>query len=69
MTDVELSVPEIHCSHCKSSIETAVGELEGVAKVEVAVGERSVSVNYDGRDGTYSGIVQAIEDQGYTVAS
>jgi copper chaperone len=69
MIDVELNVPEIHCDHCKSSIESAVGEVPGVAEVDVAVGERSVSVNYDGEDGTYTGIVEAIRDQGYTVAS
>lgn len=68
MIDVELSVPEIHCDHCKASIESAVGEVPGVGKVDVAVGERSVSVNYDGEDGTYTGIVEAIEDQGYRVA-
>lgn len=69
MIDVELSVPEIHCGHCKSSIESAVGEVPGVGAVNVTVGERSVQVNYDGEEGTYSGIVEAIEDQGYTVAS
>jgi copper chaperone len=69
MTDVELNVPEIHCDHCKSSIESAVGEVPGVAGVEVAVGERTVHVSYDGEDGTYAGIVEAIADQGYTVAT
>ncbi len=68
MAKVELSVPEIHCDHCKSSIETAVGGLEGVAEVDVAVAERSVHVNYDGEQNTFTGIVKAIEDQGYTVA-
>ena len=69
MTDAVLNVPEIHCDHCKSSIESAVGSLSGVEKVEVAVGERTVNVEYDGEEGTYAGIVEAIEDQGYTVAS
>lgn len=69
MRDVELSVPEIHCDHCKSSIESAVGEIPGVGNVSVAVGEKRVAVTYDGEDGTYGGIVEAIEDQGYTVAS
>lgn len=69
MTDVELNVPEIHCGHCKSSIESAVGEVDGVGSVEVAVGERRVHVSYDGDDRTYTGIVEAIEGQGYTVAT
>lgn len=69
MTDVKLSVPEIHCDHCKSSIESAVGEIPGVAGVAVTVGERSVAVDYDGEERTYTGIVQAIQDQGYSVAT
>ena len=27
MTETTLSVPEIHCGHCKMSIEEAVGAL------------------------------------------
>ena len=30
MTETTLSVPEIHCDHCKMSIEGAVGALDGV---------------------------------------
>lgn len=69
MKDAVLSVPEIHCDHCKSSIESAVGSVSGVGKVDVAVGERAVNVEYDGEESTYAGIVEAIEGQGYTVAS
>jgi len=67
MADVQLSVPEIHCDHCKSSIEAAVGEVRGVGAVTVAVGDRSVAVTYDGTDEAFADIVDAIEGQGYTV--
>lgn len=69
MIDTVLNVPEIHCDHCKSSIETAVGEVSGVGNVSVTVGNRTVDVRYDGEERTFAGIVSAIEDQGYTVAS
>ena len=68
MTTRTLSVPDISCGHCKSSIEEAVGPLEGVELVEVAIDERTVSIDFDGTEGTFSAIVDAIEGQGYEVA-
>ncbi len=68
MTQVTLSVPDISCGHCKSSIEGAVGPLEGVASAVVAIDDRSVSIDYDGSDTTMEAIVSAIDEQGYEVA-
>lgn len=67
MTTRTLSVPEISCGHCKSSIEGAVAPLDGVDKVEVHIEERTVDLDYDGTDATFNAIVAAIEDQGYEV--
>ena len=66
MTDATLSVPEIHCDHCKMSIEGAVGALEGVTKAEVDVPTATVAVTFDDPAGMTS-IVAAIEEQGYDV--
>ena len=68
MTQVTLSVPDISCGHCKSSIEGAVGPLEGVSSAVVAIDDRNVAINYDGSDTTMEAIVAAIDDQGYEVA-
>jgi len=68
MTAVTLSVPDISCGHCKTSIEGALTPLEGVDRAEVHVAERTVDVAFDGNDRTYHAIVEAIEDQGYEVA-
>ena len=68
MTNRTLSVPDISCGHCKSSIEGAVGPLDGVELVEVAIDERTVAVDFDGTDDTMAAIVDAIEGQGYDVA-
>jgi copper chaperone len=62
-----LSVPEISCGHCKSSIEGAVSPLDGVEKVEVHIEERTVALDYDGSDSTFEAIVAAIEEEGYAV--
>ncbi|MDH3730409.1 MAG: copper ion binding protein [Acidimicrobiia bacterium] len=68
MIDATYRVPEVHCDHCKSSIEGAVGALDGVAAVEVKIGERQVDVSFD--ESTLAGdtIIAAIEEQGYQVA-
>ena len=66
MTEMTISVPEIHCDHCKMSIEGAVGALDGVSKAEVDVPSATVSVSFD-PPATLEAIVSAIEDQGYEV--
>ena len=68
MTETTLSVPEIHCGHCKMSIEGAVGALDGVSKAEVDVEKTTVSVAFDA-PASIEGIIEAIEDQGYDVPS
>lgn len=66
MTETTLSVPEIHCNHCKMSIEGAVGALEGVTKAEVDVPTATVTVAFEDPAGIPA-IVAAIEEQGYAV--
>ncbi len=68
MTSMTLSVPDISCGHCKSSIEGAVGELSGIDAVEVHIDERTVDVTFDDATVGRAAIVAAIEGQGYDVA-
>lgn len=67
-TELTLSVPDISCGHCKSSIEGAVGDLEGVSAVEVHIDERTVDVAFDDAAVDLAAVVEAIEGQGYAVA-
>lgn len=69
MSDITLSVPDISCAHCKESIESAVSPLAGVDKAEVSIEGRTVAVGFDGSDTTLAAIKDAIEAQGYEVAS
>ena len=64
-----LNVPEIHCDHCKSSLEGAVGAMEGVASVEVSVPDATVEVAYDDAVVGLEAIKGVIEEQGYAVAN
>ena len=67
MTSTTITIPEISCDHCKTSIEGAVAPLPGVDRVAVSIADRSVAVDYDGTDATFATIVAAIEDTGYDV--
>lgn len=69
MTNQTLIVPDIHCDHCASSIEGAVGLIEGVEKVKVQIEEHTVDVSYDEASVNLDAIVSAIEGQGYEVKS
>lgn len=68
MTEIQLTVPDIHCDHCKTALEGAVGDLQGVSHAEVAVVDRVLSVTFDA-PAELDDIVAAVESQGYFVAS
>jgi copper chaperone len=60
-------VPEIHCDHCRTSIEGALRPIEGVERAEVDVAARSVTVTYDQTSVNRARLVVAIAEQGYEV--
>lgn len=66
-TSKTLQVPEVHCDHCKTSLEGAVGGLGGVSSVEVSVPDRRLDVSYDEASVDLDTIKQTIEEQGYGV--
>lgn len=66
-TTTSISVPEIHCDHCKASIEGALQPLDGVAAAEVDIAARSVSVIFDEAVVSRDALLEAIEAQGYEV--
>lgn len=67
MVEKVLSVPEVHCDHCVSSIEGTVGALAGVQEVKVDLGAKDVTVRFDDARANVEQIVAAIEEQGYKV--
>ncbi len=67
MTTETIVVPEIHCEHCRTSIEGALRPLDGVERALVDVGRRTVTVTYDEAAVDHRALVEAIEDQGYEV--
>jgi copper chaperone len=67
MTTLTISVPEIHCDHCKSSIEGALVPLPGVASARVDIPARTVTVEVEETMTNRARLVAAIEEQGYDV--
>jgi copper chaperone len=67
MTTMTISVPEIHCEHCKSSIEGALAPLPGVTSARVDIDARTVTVEVDQTLTDRARLVAAIEGQGYEV--
>jgi copper chaperone len=67
MTTMTISEPEIHCDHCKSSIEGALVPLPGVASARVDIPARTVTVEVDETVTDRAQLVAAIEQQGYDV--
>ena len=64
---ITLNVEGMSCEHCVKSVKGAVGEIDGVSSVEVSLGEKTVTVEYDNDLVDVSAIKEAIEDQGYDV--
>ena len=59
----QYTVADMTCNHCKETIETALGGLQGVTATVVDVDAKTVTVTGD----VASDVVeQAIRDAGYT---
>ena len=43
---VTYSVPDVNCSHCKKTIENALGQTRGIAGVDVDVDSKRATVRY-----------------------
>lgn len=67
MTTETITVPEIHCDHCRTSIEGALASLDGVERARVDIDARHVTVDYDAAAVDRAALIGAIEEQGYEV--
>ncbi|MCM3636131.1 MULTISPECIES: copper chaperone CopZ [Bacillales] len=62
-----LKVEGMSCGHCVKSIESSVGELQGVSVVTVDLATKEVTVEFDNKT-NIAQIKETIEDQGYDIA-
>ncbi|MGO9657308.1 MAG: heavy-metal-associated domain-containing protein [Acidimicrobiales bacterium] len=56
-------VPGMTCDHCVNAVRTELSLVTGVAKVEVNLGTKAVTVTGEGLDDSV--LRSAIEDAGY----
>ena len=47
MTTVTYTVPAISCGHCTHTIETEVGEMQGVQSVKADQATKKVQITFD----------------------
>jgi copper chaperone len=66
--EVTLSVPDISCQHCVHTINTTLGAINGVEKVNTDIPTKSVTLSYDPQKVDLGQVKEALDDAGYTVA-
>jgi copper chaperone len=64
MTTERFQVPDVSCQHCVNAITQEVSALPGVARVEVALDTKTVTVEH-GEQVTTDAIIAAINEAGY----
>jgi copper chaperone len=67
MVTETITVPEIHCDHCKTSLEGALTPIDGVEQATVDIQARTITVTYDEASVDRDRLVEEIEQQGYVV--
>lgn len=63
----KIKIEGMSCSHCTSSIQSALLEVEGVNSVEVSLEEKQALIQ--GENLSNEELVKVITDQGYEVVS
>lgn len=66
---VNLQVSGMSCQHCVKAVTDSVMALPGVEDVKVSLENGAVDVAYDQASVDVSQIAEAIEEQGYDVAT
>ncbi|MFO1443812.1 copper chaperone CopZ [Bacillus sp. Bva_UNVM-123] len=67
MEKATLKVAGMSCGHCVKAVEGSVGELRGVASVQVHLNNGTVDVEYNASEVSLDKIKETIDDQGYDV--
>lgn len=62
-----MMVKGMTCGHCEKAVKEALGELDGVNKVDVDLTSGKVQVEGEGLED--SKLIEAVDEAGYEVAS
>jgi len=64
----KLSVPEISCDHCKSTIVNTLSDVENIESVDVDVQTKNVTLE-SSEEINLDLVKSLLDEQGYTVVS
>ena len=64
--NVEFTVPEISCGHCKDTIESTLNNVDSIESVSVDIEKKSVEV-ISSSDLDMMNVSELLDEQGYTV--
>lgn len=67
MEQTTLKIEGMTCDHCKSAVDGALRNLEGVQDVQVDVAKGTADVTYNHSAVTIGSMKEAVEEQGYDV--
>jgi copper ion binding protein len=68
MTVETYRTPDVSCQHCVNAITEEVGKIPGVARVDVDLGAKLVTVEHDGSVDDAQ-LRAGIEEAGYEIAA
>ena len=66
--EVTLSVPDVSCQHCVQTINSTLGVIDGIKRVNTDIPTKSVTLSYDPQKIDLKQIEEALDDAGYTIA-
>ena len=66
MNDITLKIEGMSCQHCVMRVKKAIEAVQGVSKVEVVIGQATVS--FDEVKTSKEAISVAVEKAGYKIA-
>jgi len=67
MESILLVASNISCEHCQRAIESALGDMTGVANVAVDVTTKTVFVTFDPDATSRDAIAERLDEEGYPV--
>ena len=67
MEEKTISIPNISCGHCAMTIKRELGDLEGVAEVDVDVAAKKVRIRWNA-PADWTKIRAALDEIGYPPA-
>lgn len=63
--EILLAVDGMTCASCVRHVEGALRELDGIAKIQVELGQGRVRIEHDPARASVPQMIEALEDAGY----